>query len=181
MQTGIYQKGEIIFKRGDHSDLMYVIRSGSVGIYRDFGESSQKRIVELEPGKFFGEMGMLNHLPRSATAVAEQETELVIVDTPNIRQFFADNPDVALRIMQQLSDRLRSMTNEMMYASRAVSAYISQNKDREKKQGIFTRLRKWADLYDESARQAAEEYPGENMEEQTRREFRQNLDTYFNE
>lgn len=65
-----YKNGELIFRQGEMGSCMYVIQSGKVGIYLNYGEADQAKLTELSAGQFMGEMGLLDKLPRSATAVS---------------------------------------------------------------------------------------------------------------
>ena len=69
METITYSKGKVLFREGDLALTMYVIKAGTVGVYTDYGTSFEKQIAVLEQGDFLGEMGMIEGLPRTATAV----------------------------------------------------------------------------------------------------------------
>ena len=84
--TKIYQKGEFIFKQGEYASCMYDICQGKVGIIANYGEDGEKTLTELGEGASFGEMGMLEGYPRSATAVAlEDGTEVRVVTAESVQ------------------------------------------------------------------------------------------------
>ena len=115
MKQTTYKKGEIIFRQGDAAESMYDILWGSVGIYLDYGTERQKLLTELDADAFFGEMGMIDHAPRSATAVAlEKGTQLQEITEDKLGELFREKPAKVLMIMQQLSGRLRKLTKEYM-------------------------------------------------------------------
>ena len=70
MKEITFGKDQVIFRQGDTATVMYDILSGKVGIYVDYETEKQKQIAVLEAGEIFGEMGMIEYYPRSATAVA---------------------------------------------------------------------------------------------------------------
>ena len=70
MTSKQFKKGDVIFHEGDIGNTLYQINEGKVDIYLCYGESDQKLLTELTPGKFFGEMAVIEAYPRSATAVA---------------------------------------------------------------------------------------------------------------
>ena len=70
MNVKSFKKGAVIFRQGDAGDCMYDIQFGRVGIFDHYGEPDEKKIAELFADQIFGEMGLLDHAPRSATAVA---------------------------------------------------------------------------------------------------------------
>ena len=73
-KTQTFSRGAIVFREGDAGDCMYELENGAVGVYHNYGGPSQKLISTLyntsRELKIFGEMGLLEHEPRSATVVA---------------------------------------------------------------------------------------------------------------
>jgi putative ABC transport system ATP-binding protein len=69
--------GDVIFRQGDPSDLVYVIASGTVEIFRERADGTEEPVVELRDDEYFGELGPLLGLPRSASARAKSDTELL--------------------------------------------------------------------------------------------------------
>ena len=118
-QTDNYEKGTIIFKEGEIGTCMYDVHSGKVGIYSDYGTKKEKKIAEIFPNEFFGEMGMIEKLPRSATAVAlEDDTFVEFFYEEDIPKLFDKNPLKLQMILQYFSYRLRRMTREYLEACR---------------------------------------------------------------
>ena len=118
-QTDNYEKGTIIFKEGEIGTCMYDVHSGKVGIYSDYGTKKEKKIAEIFPNEFFGEMGMIEKLPRSATAVAlEDDTFVEFFYEEDIPKLFDKNPLKLQMILQHFSYRLRRMTREYLEACR---------------------------------------------------------------
>ena len=70
MKQITFNKDQVIFRENDFATVMYDIVSGKVGIFTGYQTDQEKKIAELEAGTFFGEMGMIEFYPRSATAVA---------------------------------------------------------------------------------------------------------------
>ena len=70
MELRQLKQDEVIFRQGDASACMFRVSRGKVGIFLDYGGPRQSRLTELGPGRYFGEMGLLDQAPRSATAVA---------------------------------------------------------------------------------------------------------------
>lgn len=104
--------GEIVFEEGDPSDRMYLIASGRIGI--SMGIAAPKEFVHvLGTGECFGEMGLLDDQPRSATAVAIDETLLLALDKHRLRGLMVSFPGLALGLLRGLSLRLRR-TNDLM-------------------------------------------------------------------
>jgi CRP-like cAMP-binding protein len=99
-----YPAGTPILAAGSSGDLMYVVQEGQVEIR--LGD----RVVErVGPGGFFGEMSLIDHAPRSASAVAATEVKVVTVDEPRFLRMVQDTPGFALSVMRQMVQRLRRM------------------------------------------------------------------------
>ena len=143
-----YKQGTVIFNQGDPGDCMYDIFSGRVGIYAAYGTPDEKLLTELKAGEFFGEMGLLDKAPRSATVVALEDTLAYVINEADFNEFFMQQPEKALQIMRQLSQRLRKRTEDYMEACRAVHEVIEnekQGKPRSKK--LIDQLNDIFDLY----------------------------------
>ncbi len=75
----VYMAGEVIFRQGYPADHAYVVLTGEVEIYRETADGSEERLAVLPPGQMFGEMGVLDDAPRSASARAVTLARLQIV------------------------------------------------------------------------------------------------------
>ena len=117
-----YREHEIIFREGEASRCMYDILWGRVGIYANYGQKNEKLLVELTRDQFFGEMGMIDNLPRSASAVAlEEDTRIQRIDGSDFSTFMQEKPCKVFMILRQLSGRLRKLSEDYLEACRAVS------------------------------------------------------------
>jgi CRP-like cAMP-binding protein len=102
--------GEYIFNAGDHGEEMFVIEDGLVEIV--VGDQVLKT---LERGDFFGEMSILEDMPRSTAARAGSgECKLLKIDRSMFAEVVRHNPEIAIRIMRGLSHRLRTATTPKM-------------------------------------------------------------------
>jgi len=107
-----YSKDEKVFEEGEAGSEMFVIQSGSVEIYReDNGVKRFSRI--LEKGDFFGEMSLLEGIPRTMSANAAEDSELIVINGSTFDQMIKSNIEIAVRMLRKLSVRLRE-TNEML-------------------------------------------------------------------
>ncbi len=124
-----FSLGDIIFRQQDPSDLMYEICRGRVGIFLDYETENQKMIADLSDGQFFGEMGVIEGSPRSATAVSLADgTLLRPVTEDELPAFLRENPDRLLALMRQLSARTRERTLQYHEVCRALSAAVAAHK-----------------------------------------------------
>jgi CRP-like cAMP-binding protein len=104
--------GEYIFHEGDLGTEMYVINEGKVEILNLVGDEEQVLAV-LEKGDFFGEMSVLEDLPRAASARAMTDLRLLQINGSTFDFLLQGNPEIAVRMMRKLSRRLRE-TDEML-------------------------------------------------------------------
>ena len=115
-----YGEGDVIFSQGDEGSSLFLIEDGGVEI--SYGEGKSKvRLATLFNGQYFGELSLFDGAPRSATATAAKRSRLIRLDRDDLVDFVNKNPAAALRIIAEMSERLRQ-TNELM--SRQVSRNV---------------------------------------------------------
>jgi len=106
--TRQYPPGTMLFEEHDPGSRMYVIREGRVKIFRKSGDNEMVLAI-LGPGDFFGEMALLEDLPRSACAQAIEQAELIEVDAKTFGEMLRGSPQIALRMMRKLASRVREL------------------------------------------------------------------------
>jgi len=117
--------GEVIFSQGDEGSSLYVVEEGAVEI--TYGEGTGKVVLTtVFNGQYFGELSLFDGAPRSATATAVKPTHVIRLDRDDLVDFVHKNPAAALRIIEEMGDRLRQ-TNELM--SRQVSRNVLQEQE----------------------------------------------------
>jgi hypothetical protein len=114
-QSVEFAAGDYIFREGDLGTEMYIIHDGKVEILNRLGEEDRVLAV-LEKGDFFGEMSVLEDLPRAASARALTATQLLQINGSTFDQMLQSNPEIAVRMMRKLSRRLRE-TDELLKTS----------------------------------------------------------------
>ena len=95
--------GSVIFREGEAADQLFVIKSGEVRI-----QIGNRTITELSAGDIFGEMALIDNEPRSATAVAMTDVELVPVSEKQFLFLVSQTPYFGLKVMRVLAQRLRA-------------------------------------------------------------------------
>lgn len=101
--------GSTIFSEAEVGTEMYVIQSGSVEIAKRVGAELQTLAV-MEKGDFFGEMSILEDVPRTADAIARTDVELVRINQSTFDEMLRHNGEIAVRMLRKLSRRLRETT-----------------------------------------------------------------------
>ena len=151
--TKAFARGTVLFREGDPGDCMYELETGGIGIYHDYGGPDEKLITTLYNSgsdiKLFGEMGLLDHAPRSATVVIlEKDTILTRISEEEFNAYFAENPVVVLDLMQQMCNRLRKTTKDYVEACRTVHEAVEVHKTGGKENpSLFDRLNELFDFY----------------------------------
>lgn len=101
-----YSAGEKIFAEGDLGTEMFIVQEGEVHIVKHIGGHAHV-LSRLEKGDFFGEMAVLEALPRTADAVAVTDVKVVAINGAKFDEMLRRNPEVAVRIIRKYSKRLR--------------------------------------------------------------------------
>lgn len=108
--------GETLFREGDEGDQMYLIKSGKIRIVKEMSKGEEKTLAVLEAGAFFGEMAVLDKRPRSASAISETDTELIIVNRDVFLRKINENPFIKY-VISTLTERLRKTDDMLKYSS----------------------------------------------------------------
>ena len=95
-----------IFREGDPGDGVYFVKDGLVDISGLVGDN-RRVLSQLGPGEIFGEMAVIEHRPRSATATAARETDVYFLPRGEMLSFIQRSPELALGLLQSISHRLR--------------------------------------------------------------------------
>jgi len=105
--------GEIVFHEGDPGDALFVVVSGHVNIERTDDDGGVVHIARRGPGDHFGELALLDALPRSADAVADGVCELLVLAGTDMRRFAEEHPSAAWAMLRGLAARLREATDRI--------------------------------------------------------------------
>ena len=129
-----FGRNEVIFREGEFALTMYEIEAGQVGIYASYGSPDERKLATLGKGEFFGEMGLAECYPRSATAVAlEEGATLNEIDAKEFADYFQNQPDTVLSIMRMLSARLRDTNARYLEAREAIHDAVEAERAGKKK------------------------------------------------
>ena len=113
LQERTYLKGEVIFTQGDIGRALFIVFSGKIALSRqDPATQKNELIAEVQPGEFFGEMALLEEMPRTATARALEDTRVFMLFKIKLESLFFVRPKIGVIIASQLakilSARLRT-------------------------------------------------------------------------
>jgi len=116
-----FAAGEHVFREGDAGDTMYVVQTGKVRLLRET-RGARHELGVMEKGDFFGEMSVLEALPRSATAEVLEDAELIEISGATFDRMIRGNIEIAVRLMRKLSARLREVERKLTDPSQPAGA-----------------------------------------------------------
>ncbi len=98
------QKGYEIIKQGDPGDAFYLIASGKVSVWKK-KTLGKTKVADLGEDQFFGEMALMSNDPRNATIVAEEVTELFVLQRYDFEKILLKNPVIATELKKAFFER----------------------------------------------------------------------------
>jgi CRP/FNR family transcriptional regulator, cyclic AMP receptor protein len=104
-----FKAGEVIFRKGDPAEHLHIVIDGEVQI-----EINGTVVGTVHPGEAFGEMALIDRVPRSATAIAKVDSHVVAIDKKRFLFMVSDTPNFALQIMGTMADRLRALNDRLV-------------------------------------------------------------------
>lgn len=99
--------GETLFRAGEPGDSLFIVRSGSVELYIKDTAGQKILLTISEEGDLFGELSLLDSGPRTATAVALTDAELLVLDREDLLLLFQKRPDAALHMLAAMGGMTR--------------------------------------------------------------------------
>lgn len=120
-----YKAGEFVFQEGDLGTEMYVIQLGRVALLKNF-RGEEKQLGLLGKGDFFGETSVLESLPRTSSARVIEDCRLLEINGSSLDQMLRKNPEITVRMMRKLSQRLRQTDGLLREALGSASVAVSE-------------------------------------------------------
>lgn len=108
-----FQNGETIFSQGSISDCAYIIEKGSVEILETLPNGEMQLLCILRENEIFGEIGLIDGLPRSATARAQEDCIIYVLTKEKFENLSKYHPEALMPILKVLTSRLRETLNAM--------------------------------------------------------------------
>ena len=147
-----FSSGQPIFEEGEVGTEMYVIQSGTVEVFKHSRRGDDKLLATLEKGDFFGEMSILEDVPRTASARAKTDVELVRINQSTFDEMLRHNAEIAVRMLRKLSRRLRETTKLLEQSTGAAPALDESSSD------IFAKVSERHDIFRLVAAAGGEEF-----------------------
>lgn len=113
LEERVFFAGDRIFEIDDQGDHLYLLVSGKIGICIDPAHSCRNFIATLGPGDCFGEMNLLDDMPRSATAHVIEDATVLALDKSRLRGLILSYPEISIGMLRSLSLRLREANRRL--------------------------------------------------------------------
>lgn len=113
----VYDEGSVLFREGDAGEALYIIGAGLVKLSKIDLAGHEKTLAILQPPEFFGEMAVLGHARRSATALTLDEVTAYVLFSDDLQRLMSDYPAISLNLTTTLATRLRDMDDEAQVLS----------------------------------------------------------------
>ena len=104
-----FQPGEVVIKRGEMGETMYLMISGEVSVHIGDESGNEIEVDRIKAGDYFGEMALFEDVPRSATIRTETESRLLFLHKQEFNEIVREYPQIALTICKVLSSRIRTL------------------------------------------------------------------------
>ena len=108
-----YHRGEVIFHQGDPGDTLHLVRNGRVKVVLPAETGDEAVLAILGPGDCFGELALLDGGPRSASVVAMEQVETLVLGRQDFLTFFRSNMEAAVRLIINLARIIRRSNEEV--------------------------------------------------------------------
>ena len=102
-----FKKGEFIFQYGEPGESAYIVRSGEAEIFIEDNTGNRMLLEVVTPGKYFGELSLLDRGSRTASVIAIEDVEAFRLDYKDLESFLLQNPKAAVHVLHVMGKRLR--------------------------------------------------------------------------
>ena len=134
-----FSNGDIIIREGDSGNTFFQLLEGEVAVYKNYGKGDEVQVAVIEPGQYFGEMAVIETYPRSSTVVATGDVKVVEIPAEALNDYFTQNPDKILAIMEVFGSRIKKMTDDCNEAKKALDD-VRRTNSRDKYLGFFAQM-----------------------------------------
>ena len=141
-----FEQGQQIFSEGDPGDSLFLVHSGQVRIFVNSVDGTETSVILVgRPGQTFGELALIDDLPRSASAIAICRTRVLVMARDHFRRHMTHSPQLALNFLTVLSRRLR-------YSTRQVNSLAALNIPRRLARKLVELGQEWGEQGDAGVR-----------------------------
>lgn len=126
-QEAAYPKDTLISAQGEISDILYIVKKGSLRVVKSEGDLSTV-LRKVNSGDTYGEIGLFTQTPRTASAYADEQCELLIIRRGIFKKLLLEIPDIAVSLLEVLCERLKKRGDTVLDLRRQISGnYLSDS------------------------------------------------------
>lgn len=126
-ERAVFSKGDIVYREGSFEMSMYRIISGKIAVYASYGEENETLLVEQGEKTYFGQLELIEAIPRSATVVATEALTAEKIMGDEFGAYLSAHPGESMVLLQQLSARLRDIGDQLHEVYHTIDEYISED------------------------------------------------------
>jgi len=108
-----FRKNAVLMTEGESGECMYIIQSGSIRIYVSDENGNELTVFVQGAGSYIGEISLLDDSPRTASAIALEQTSVLLISKAAFCNCIENNPQIAFKILKAVTQRLRKATNDI--------------------------------------------------------------------
>ena len=118
-QLRSFRKGEIIVKEGERDGRLFIVVSGAAEVVKGLSSANEWSLRTLGARSYFGEMALIDDLVRTASVVAKEDTQTLVLEQWNLREEIERNPMMAIELLQMMRQRIRAAEERTIEIVRA--------------------------------------------------------------
>ena len=125
--TERYRKGDMVYPEGSFEMSMFHIIEGSVLIYAFYGKENEILLTEEGKGSYFGQLELIEAIPRSATVIAKEDLVVEKITGDEFGSYLESHQGEEMALLTQMSARLREIGNQLHVVYHTIDEYISDS------------------------------------------------------
>lgn len=120
-------KGTLVVKEGDDANCAYLIQSGSVSVFT-YNDGQRMELAEFDVGQIFGELALIFDEPRSASVIANEDCNLIVITRQTLKQKLDNSDPTVKAIVEMLTKRILSVNNALVAKQSSVDDLINTSR-----------------------------------------------------
>ena len=145
-----FQEGDVIITEGERDSRLFIIITGEVEAIKGLGGKNERCLAVSGPNAYFGEMALIDGLPRSASVVAKSSTRILSLEQWDLRREIEKSPEMATKLTQMLSKRIRATEEIMINKLVLLLPICSGCKKIREDNGSWTRIEQYISEHSEA-------------------------------
>ena len=146
MKEIYFGKGEIVFNEGDEGNSFFQVLDGKAGVYVNYKKENEIKLTDVVAGQYFGELAVIESTPRSTTVVSESGVNVIEISGTSLSEYFSEQPDKIIAIINNIGDRIRDLSNEYSEA-KSVLKSIEENSANKSNESFIKKIQKYINHY----------------------------------